>query len=40
VSTARRMCGIVIEPPTIKAMFRASKNSWSEVPSWTHRMTW
>lgn len=37
---AFRMCGIVIEPPTMRAMFMASKNSSSVIPCWVQRMTW
>ena len=37
---AFRMCGMVIEPPTMRAMFMASKNSSSVIPCWTQRMTW
>ena len=37
---AFRMWGIVIEPPTIRAMFMASKNSSSDIPSCVQRKTW
>ena len=37
---AFRMCGIVIEPPTMRAMFMASKNSSSVIPCSAQRMTW
>ena len=34
------MWGIVIEPPTMRAMFMASKNSSSVIPCCVLRMTW
>src|SRR5258706_114168 len=39
-ATARRRCGITIDPPTTRATANASKNSGSVTPSSRQRTTW